>query len=47
MTGALTVDELEAAHLETVKVVQRETFSREISILLSATGKKKRFPGSL
>ena len=47
LTGALTVDKLGAAQLEIVKVVQRGGFSREISLLQSTTGRKKRFPGSL
>jgi len=47
LTGALTVDELEAAQLEIVKVVQRDAFSCEISLLQSTTSRKKWFPGSL
>ena len=47
LTGALTIDKLGAAQLEIVKVVQRGGFSREISLLQSTTGRKKRFPGSL
>jgi len=46
LTGALTVDELEAAQLEIVKVVRRDAFCREISLLQSATGRKKRLLGS-
>ena len=41
LTGALTVDELEAAQLEIVKVVQRDAFSCEISLLQSTTSRKK------
>jgi len=45
--GALTIDDLDAAQVEIVKVVRRDTFFRETSFLQSTTGRKKRFPGPL
>jgi len=47
LTGTLTVDGLEAAQLEIVEVIQRDTFSHKILLLQSTTGREKRFPGSL